>query len=308
MQRWGISGSILPAGSDIFFRTPSAWQAYRWQIVLVFAVLIIQGSLISGLVFERTRRHRAEIETRERTAELAHVNRYSTAGELTAMIAHEINQPLGSILINTESAELLLASPSPNHNELKEVLADIRRDDERASEVIRRLRSLLKKVPFEAKDIDLKQPVGDAVDLLLPLAGERAIALRTEYTRNSLRIIGDHVQLQQVFLNLILNGMDALADQRDGERTITITAAAVGEMAEISIADTGRGIPPQNLKNIFDPFFSTKEEGMGMGLSIVRTIVSAHRGHISVQNEDRGRGATFRVCLPLLKADLQAAT
>jgi signal transduction histidine kinase len=304
MQRWSISESILPAGSSIFFRTPSAWETYRSLFLLVCALIVIQGSLIGGLVVERNRRRRAEVETKERMAELAHVNRYSTAGELTATIAHEINQPLGSILTNAETAELMLSSTSPDLDELKEVLADIRRDDERASEVIRRLRSLLKKAPFEARDIDLKQSVRDAVDLLQPLASQRNIAIRTELAPNALRIIGDHVQLLQVFINLIRNGMDALSNQHDAERKLIVSARAVGAMAEVSITDTGPGVPTEDLKKIFDPFFSTKKEGMGMGLSIVRTIVSAHRGHISVQNRDNGTGAIFRISLPLPKVRL----
>jgi ABC-type uncharacterized transport system substrate-binding protein len=145
MQRWGISEGSLPPGSTVDFRSPSLWQVYRAQIALVAAVILVQGGLISGLLWERRRRYRAEADARQRMAELAHVNRYTVAGELTATIAHEINQPLGSILINTESAELMLRSASPDMNELKEVLADIRRDDERATEVIRRLHSLLRR-------------------------------------------------------------------------------------------------------------------------------------------------------------------
>jgi phospho-acceptor domain-containing protein len=197
LQRWGISESVLPAGSTVDFRSPTAWETYRWQILLVCAVVILQGGLIGRLVFERHRRQRAEIETKERIAELAHFNRYSTAGELTATIAHEINQPLGSILTNTETAELMLSSASPDIGELKEILADIRRDDERASEVIRRLRSLLKKAPFEAREIDLKEPIRDAVDLLLPRVGERDIVLRTGFPADPLWIKGDRIQLSR---------------------------------------------------------------------------------------------------------------
>src|SRR5205085_2054709 len=141
LQRWGISEQVLPAGSAVYFREPSAWEKYRWQVGVVSAALLLQALLITGLLYERRRRKSAEFDTRQRIAELAHVNRYSLAGELTTSIAHELNQPLGSILVNTETAALMLESPAIDVQELKEILSDIRRDDQRAGEVIRRLRS-----------------------------------------------------------------------------------------------------------------------------------------------------------------------
>ncbi len=141
MQRWGVSESKLPSGSRVYFRPPTAWETYRWQILTACTVVLLQAALITVLLFERRRRHSAEMESRQRMVELAHVNRFSTAGELAASIAHEINQPLGAILTNTESARLMLNSRSFDLAEMKEILADIWRDNRRASEVIRRLRS-----------------------------------------------------------------------------------------------------------------------------------------------------------------------
>ncbi len=154
LQRWGISESRLPPGSEILFREPNIWERYRWQMLMITAIFLVQAGLISGLLHERRRRRFAEIESRQRIAELAHANRYSAVGELTMSIAHELNQPLGSILTNAETAEILLKAASPDINEVRQILADIRRDDQRASEVIRRLRSVLKKTPFEVKDIE----------------------------------------------------------------------------------------------------------------------------------------------------------
>ena len=145
LQKWGIKDSLLPPGSEIFFREPSALEKYRWQIALVFALILIQGAMISGLLRERRRRQLAEVQSRQRMAELAHVNRFSMAGELTASIAHEMNQPLGAILTNAETADAILNSPSPDIAELKDIVKDILQDDRRAGEVIRRMRSLLKK-------------------------------------------------------------------------------------------------------------------------------------------------------------------
>jgi signal transduction histidine kinase len=176
MQRWGISESNLTPGKCSPVREPNIWEKYNWQIALIASVILVQGMLISLLLDER-RRRLAEVESRQRLAELAHVNRYSAAGELTTSIAHELNQPLGSILTNTETAELMLKSSSPNLDEVKEILADIRRDDQRASEVIRRLRSMLKKTPLEVRNVDLNETVGEAIGFLTALADGRRIAL-----------------------------------------------------------------------------------------------------------------------------------
>ena len=163
MQRWGISEKNLPPGSEILFRDPTAWEQYRLQIVSLASVLLFQAALIAGLLYEHRRRRNLEVEAHQRMSELAHMNRRATAGELSASIAHELNQPLGAILNNTETAELVLAFPSPNLEEIKEILGDIRRDDQRASEVIKRLRRLLTKTVFRAQDIDLNETVREGI-------------------------------------------------------------------------------------------------------------------------------------------------
>ena len=177
LQRWNISESRLPPGSEILFREPTAWQRYSWQIASIVAVLLIQAGLIAVLLQEHRRRQFAEVQSRQRMAELAHVNRFSTAGELTASIAHEINQPLGSILTNAETAKAILKSPSPDIAELNEIVDDILQDDRRATEVIRRMRSLLKKAPFELKNLDLNDLVRETVEFLSSLAIGRKVEL-----------------------------------------------------------------------------------------------------------------------------------
>jgi signal transduction histidine kinase len=300
MQRWGISESNLPPGSAVLFREPSIWKKYSWQMALIASVILVQGMLIGLLLDERRRRRLAEVESRQRLAELAHVTRYSAAGELTVSIAHELNQPLGSILTNTETAELLLKSSSPNLDEVKEILADIRRDDQRASEVIRRLRSVLKKTPFEVKDIDLNETVRDVVGFVMTLAEGRHIALKYTSAPTELRIRGDPVQLQQVVLNLIINAMDAISGAQVGKLEISVTTSRSGAYAEIRVSDTGPGIAVDDLENVFNPFFTTKPQGMGMGLAIVRTIIEAHHGQIVVENPPSG-GALFTVRLPVAR-------
>jgi signal transduction histidine kinase len=298
LQNWHISENRLSAGSLVRFREPTVWQQYRWQIALICAVLLLQGAMISGLVFERRRRVLAEIQSRQRSAELAHINRYSVASELTATIAHEINQPLGAILVNIETAELMIGSPSPNLREIQEILSDIRRDDQRASEVIGRLRSLLKKAPFELKHIDLNDVAGETIKFLSALAIAREVELTDFIAPAPLPIKGDRVQLQQVIVNLIVNAMDAMSGMPSMERRITLSTGRDGNSADLSISDVGPGIPPERLKQVFEPFFTTKPEGMGMGLSIARAIVEAHGGHLSALNR-QARGAAFSIRLPL---------
>ena len=297
MRRWNVSEDDLPAGSEIRFREPSVWERYRWQSMSVVAAILIQAALISILLHERKRRDFAEAESRQRMSELAHVHRQAIAGELSSSIAHELNQPLGSILTNAETAEMILRSPRPDLGELKEIVADIREDDLRASQVITHMRSLLKKAPFELIRIDVNQILRETFDLLKTQAAARNVALYLKTSAEPLWINGDRVQLQQVLLNLIVNSMDAMEAVPFG-RIIIGHAESDGASALIAISDSGPGIPTENLSEIFDPFFTTKEQGVGIGLSIARTIVQAHKGRIAAENQPEG-GATFRITLPL---------
>jgi len=238
--------------------------------------------------------------SRQRMAELAHVNRFSTAGELTASIAHEINQPLGAILTNTETAQAILKSPKPDIGEVLEILDDILQDDRRATEVIRRMRSLLKKAPFELKQFDLNEVVQETIGFLSSLAVGRKFELVSVITPDALPILGDRIQLQQVILNLVMNGIDAMRDTPSEDRIISIRTSRVENFAQLSVSDCGSGIPEAKLKAVFEPFFTSKAEGMGMGLSIARTIIEAHHGLISARNRDHG-GASFRIRLPLVQ-------
>jgi signal transduction histidine kinase len=299
LQRWGISESSLPPGSTVYFREPTVWERYSWQIALITAVILLQAGFISALLREHRRRQLAEVQSRQRMTELARVMRFSTAGELTASIAHEINQPLGSILTNAETAQAILKSPSPNIAELNEIVDDILKDNRRANEVIRRMRSLLKKAPFELKNLDLNDVARETVEFLSTTAVARKVELTSLITQNALPILGDRIQLQQVILNLVVNGIDAMKDKPGENRIISIRTARVEKLAELSVSDRGLGIPGDKLKEIFEPFFTSKAEGMGMGLSIARTIIEAHDGLIWAKNRDHG-GASFRIRLPLV--------
>jgi signal transduction histidine kinase len=298
MERWGVGESDLPPGSEIRFRHASFWDEYRWQTLAVIAVILIQAALISILLHERKRRSDAEFEAHQRLSELAHVGRRATAGELSSSIAHELNQPLGAILTNAETAELILESPSPDLAELKDIVADIRRDDQRASEVIHRLRSFLRRTPFELRDVDLNDIMREVFDFLATQAAASNVVLYFNAFPEALPIKGDAVQLQQVILNLVVNGIEAMSAMPYGRAVVGRTELNGGTSAIVSISDFGPGVPSKKLNEIFDPFFTTKKQGMGIGLSIARTIIQAHKGQIWAENQAEG-GAVFRLSLPL---------
>ncbi|HWO37376.1 MAG TPA: ATP-binding protein [Candidatus Acidoferrum sp.] len=302
LQRWDISESNLPPGSEVYFRQPSVWELYRWHFMFVALLLFLQAALIAGLLRQRQRRVYAELQARQRMAELAHVNRFSMAGELTASIAHEINQPLGSIRMNAETLELILKDQEPDLDEIRELAAEIRRDDERASDVIIRLRSILKRKPFELRPFEINEVVDEAVELLSGLASTRNVEVSTLLSSESLPAMGDRVQLQQVIINLIMNSMDAVSSISGEKRWITVRTTRGDSMALISVSDCGLGVPADKLKEIFEPFFTTKQHGMGMGLSIARTIVEAHEGKIWAESRPDG-GAFFCVVIPLRNSE-----
>jgi two-component system, LuxR family, sensor kinase FixL len=230
--------------------------------------------------------------------DLAHASRVAVLGELTASIAHEINQPLGAILSNAEAAELLLESESPPLDEVRKILADIRNDDVRASDIIHHIRLLTRKGAMSRESLDANEIVAEVVRLMQTEAHSRNVLLLTEFVAVPATIFGDRVHLQQVLINLILNGMEAMTDTPEAERNLYVRTAINGQRrVEIAVTDSGRGIPPDKLPRLFDSFFTTKQNGMGLGLAIGRSIIDAHQGHIFAENNSDG-GATFRFDLP----------
>lgn len=303
MQRWNVAASRLPEDSEIRFRSPTMWEQYRWQSLTAMTIILVQSLLITGLFYERERRRVAEIEARRRMSELAHLNRQATAGEMTASIAHELNQPLAAILSNAEAAESLLKAPRPDIAEIGEILLDIRRDDERASSIIRHLRSLLRKGESEAQLININETVRDVFKFLSVQALIRSVTLETDLAPSAVHVWGDRIEFEQVILNLAINAIDAVEHQpKERRRVVGRTQPGEDNSVIISVADFGEGIPAERLARVFDPFFTTKEQGMGVGLSIARTIVEAHRGRIWAE-ERPGGGAVFSVALPLASDD-----
>jgi len=244
-------------------------------------------------------RQRAEEDARVSRAELAHFLRVSTVGELTTSLAHELNQPLTAILANAQAARQLLGD-EPGDDEMREILSDIVEEDKRAGEVIRRLRDLLRKGSPEYASLDLNALVGDVVRLVGGDATLRNVTIRLEMAAAPAQVKGDRVQIQQVLLNLLLNAMDAMAYVPVEKRVALVSTAVAAEEGSVHLAvrDAGSGLQKGETDRIFEPFYTTKSSGMGMGLSIARSIVTAHGGRIWARN-NTGAGATFTVSLPL---------
>jgi len=260
------------------------------------------GAVITHL--DISGRKRAEIEARRNLDEIAHLNRLAAMGELTASVAHEINQPLTAILINAQAARRFLSGKSPDLAEVRECLADIIADDNRAGEVIRRLRALLKKGEFQASVVDLNEVVQDVIRLVGHDALLRNASVIFEPQADLPSVLGDRIQLYQVALNLIVNGLAAAAEQAPRDRWLLVRTAESNVGIELTVEDSGKGIAENNLCRVFEPFFTTKQEGLGVGLSISRSIVQAHGGRLWAENS-AGGGAIFRCFLPVAQ---QAAT
>jgi len=248
-------------------------------------------------IMDITERKRADEALHKTQAELAHVTRVATLGELTASIAHEVNQPLAAIVTNGNACLRWLAGDSPNLDEARETARRIIRDGNRAGDVIGRIRTLLRKTGTEKELLDMNQAVREVVALAEGEVRRNGVALRTELTGDLPPILGDRVELQQVVLNLIMNAIEAMSAIGDRPRELVVRTQS-GEVDQVcvTVQDSGIGLDPQSMGRIFDAFYTTKSQGMGMGLAISRSIVENHGGQLwAVPNE--GPGATFQFTL-----------
>jgi two-component system, LuxR family, sensor kinase FixL len=258
-----------------------------------------QPVLVRGVSRDITALKHVEQEMLQLRHEIAHAGRVSMMGQLASALAHEINQPLGAILRNAEAAELFLQDPSPDLDEVRAILADIRKDDQRAGTVIDGMRGMLKPHTLNTQSLDVGEIVNDVVALLRADAAARRVKLNVNLPGALPLVQGDRVHIQQVLLNLMINGMDASNGVSQGHGNVDVTARLEGTQAvEVAVGDSGHGIPADVLAHVFDPFFTTKSNGMGMGLSVSRTIIEAHGGRLWAENGDHG-GATLRFTLPI---------
>jgi len=272
-----------------------------WFHVSVNPVLDDKGEITSIVHQARdiTEQKRTEAEIQLARAELLRVERSFRVSELTASLAHELNQPLAAILSNAQAALHFLESNKPDLNEFREILRDIVQDDKRAGNVIRSLRSMMKREEGEKKPINLNEVLNDVVAILHSEAVFRNVGIETDYGGSLPLVLADRVQLQQVILNLIMNAAEALSRNLPEERRIILRTEATDNRVRVSVRDFGRGIDKENLERLFQPFFTTKGSGLGMGLPISKSIIEANGGRIWAENHPEG-GATFAFELPVI--------
>jgi C4-dicarboxylate-specific signal transduction histidine kinase len=261
-----------------------------------------------GTCQDVTDSRRAEAALRQSLDEIAHLNRVAAMGELANSLAHELNQPLAAILINSQAASRFLSGQPHNLARVGDCLNAIAADDERAGEVIQRLRGLLKKGKSQASLVYLDEVVSDALRLVSNDPLLRQVSVKFEPLPGLPPVLGDRIQLYQVVLNLIVNGLEATAERPpDNRRVLVRTAESEGGRVQLTVEDSGKGIAESDLARVFEPIYTTKQEGLGMGLSISRTIVQAHGGRIWAENRE-GHGTIFHCVLPVAQQGAAAAT
>jgi PAS domain S-box-containing protein len=278
---------------------------YRWVLDQGLPRFAENGEFLGyiGSVLDITDRKEAEESNRA----LAHVQRLAIIGELTAAVAHELRQPSAAILSNAEAALALLESGEAPSDEIREIVADIRRANLRANEVLGHIQDFLRKKEARMEPLDLNAVVADVLLLVAGDARKRRVQIRTELHDGLPLVLGNRTHLQQVLLNLIVNGMDAMSDTPNGESRITIRTATNGNgHVEVAVADCGSGVPSSSLPRLFESFFTTRADGMGLGLSIARSIIESHNGRIWADNNDGG-GATFRFTMQSVQRPAAAA-
>jgi two-component system, LuxR family, sensor kinase FixL len=268
-----------------------------------------KGPLVLASIVDITERKLAELEAARQRHDLAHLARVSTVGELSSSLAHELTHPITAILSNAQAAQRFLAQDDIDLDEVREILNDIVTQDQRAGEVIHGLRLLLKKGEPQkhCDDVDLNEVIRDVVNLMRGDLINRNVTVDTDLAQNLPAVTGDRVQLQQVLLNLALNGCDAMADYKSSERRLLIASQCENGAVRVSVSDSGSGIPREKMEQVFERFFTTKKKGMGLGLSVCRTIINAHHGKIWATN-NAGCGATFHFSLPIVGAGKEAVT
>jgi len=296
LQRWGIAESRLPPGSVFVYRPPSLWQEHKRTVLGVAGALALQAILIVGLLYQRRARRRAEMESRRNLVLAADASRRQTVSALASSMAHDLGQPISSIIHNAQALDGMIAADRATPETIVEVLSDIRSQGAQAAQIIDRHRTMLKSRQLERKPIDLHGVVSECLALMAHDMSARQIQATVNLSSTPCVISGDPVLLQQVLVNLVMNAMDAMVQTPAARRRVTIGTEVRGGDAEVVVRDTGTGLPAQMNGALFTPFATTKAHGLGIGLSIARTIVEAHDGSIEAHNNPDG-GATFIVRL-----------
>ena len=296
LQRWGIPESRLPAGSVVRYRSPSLWSEYKVTVLSAVGALVVQSLLIVGLLYQRRARQRAEIDSRRNLALAADASRRQTMSALTSSIAHELGQPLSSMIHNAQALQMMITADRATPDTIGEILSDIRSQGVQATQIIDRHRTMLRSRQLDKKPIDLHAVIAESLALVGHDMRARQIEATVNLSSNPCVISGDQVLLQQVLVNLVINAMDAMAETPPARRRVTISTEVRAADVDVSVRDTGTGLPAHINGTLFTPFVTTKAHGLGIGLTIARTIVDAHGGTIDAHNNPEG-GATFTVTL-----------
>ena len=300
LKRWAIPERKLPPGSLIEFHTPSLWQAHPREIIAIIAITLMQSALIAGLLIHRTRHIRSQVALAESGRRLAHISRVSLLGELAGTLAHELNQPLTAILSNSQTGRHDIQVGKSNLPELAEILDDISADAKRAGNIIHGMKAMLKNDSQVAViALDPNEIVTQVLALLHSEIIFRKLAIVLRLDDSIPAVLAGRVELQQVLINLVINALDAVSPETD-KAALTIATRHANGMVTISVQDSGPGIPPEVLARLFDRFFSTKQNGLGLGLAISRSIMVNFGGTLLAENDPAG-GAIFRMSLPAAK-------
>lgn len=297
------SAAVEPTPYELEFRALRTDGSYGWIVSRGMPRLDAGGRMLSmlGINVDVSERRAEAAQIRQQRDELAHLSRVAMVGELSGAVAHELNQPLTAILCNAQAAQRLLRHASPDEVGLDEILRDIVSENKRAGEIIRRLRELLKKGEVQLLPVDINHIVREVIVLEHSDMVARNIVITTQLVADIPHALADRVQLQQVLLNLIINAADAMHANRISERLITIRSHRAGDdFVRIAVRDCGPGIDAEKIEQIFEPFYTTKAHGMGLGLTICRSIIAAHGGRLWAVNNDDG-GATVMVDLPVAR-------
>ena len=301
LDRWGIPESRLSSGSVVRYRPPSLWQAYRATVLITLGVLAVQSLLIIGLMHQRRARRKAEVESRKNLALATDAGRRLTMSALTSSIAHELGQPLSSMIHNAQAGRMMITGNRATPDTMGEILADIETEGVQAAQIIDRHRTMLRGRQLDTKPIDLHAVIDQSLALVAHDMRARQVQTTVNRSSHPCIINGDQVLLQQVMVNLVMNAMDAMTEAPPPRRRVTISTELRGADIALSVRDAGTGLPAQIDGTLFTPFATTKAHGLGIGLTITRTIIETHGGTIDARNNPEG-GATFTVTLRCVEA------
>ena len=296
LDRWNVSEAGIPSGVLLRFREPGLLEEYRSYVLSTVGLLLVQSLLIAGLLYQRRARQRAESDSRRNLALAADASRRETMSALTSSIGHELGQPLGSIVSNANALQMMVTANRASSDAILEILTDIQTQGVHATQIIDRHRTMLRGHQLDKKSIDVNAIVNETLRLVEHTITMRQVEARIDLSVSEGLIDGDPVLLQQVFVNLIVNAIDAMSEIPPARRRVTISSQVRAADVDVTVRDSGPGVPAHMIGTLFMPFVTTKAHGVGIGLTIVKSIIDAHGGTIVARNHPEG-GAAFTVTL-----------